>query len=159
MTTTYEGPEGSTTTVEPLSREENEEMRDFSFRIALAKYSILRAASQIMDAAESAIDGYMRCHNSYANDPELKELKERIRTVKWSIPVDDYGDRIAEASGGPPVGAWDYASPNDEQRMRMRDQGLDPYDDESFWSLKFVDPIDMYIRKIAELDVQTLEKG
>lgn len=139
--------------VEPLSKAENEEMRDFALSMAISKLRLLGTVAGMFRAAEQQIDSYMRCMNTYVQDPELDALREKIRKLSWSVPDHAYVEKISQAIGSIEPGRWDYGEPNDEYRARLRDMGKDPHGEDDYdGDIPFVDPIEMYKKKKTELE-------
>lgn len=121
------------------------ELKAFAVTMALSKSKLLGTVAGMLRGAEQAIESYMRAWNSYANDPELKDLLDILR--KFSGLDMHYSDLLARSLGYQDSEDLDV---KDEQRMRFEDAGLEVDEDSPTWDpddLPWMDPIDMIRRK------------
>jgi hypothetical protein len=141
--------------IEPLAEDDNKEMRDFALLIALDKFQICSYIYQSMQAGIDRIEGYQKAWNSYANDPTLDKLKGDLRKLGNSLPRGYYPESFRESLGGGEPGDFDYGRPGDEMELRYRDAGV-PYEsskgDGVPYDIPFVEPIEMFKRKKAEIE-------
>ena len=127
-----------------LTDDEKEMLAKGALFMATAKLRCLSEVSRQLYSAMETVRSYQSFWTSYAQDPQMEEIYERIGEVMNTFSPVNYNHEILTALG---VNTHKDLPqrPEEEQALRLKEAGIE-WEDDHFPDIPFVDPLEMFKR-------------